>query len=198
MTKEENNKYKQYLRLLISYNDFQQSIEIADTIIEEEYSKLRSELKGKEGQRIRKIWEGLNCSMVIAYCRPFSFNDKKSSNRIPDLPSNILKCLTEEERELHTALINERNTMLAHSDSEAWNMQPTFIQLKKSGRKILYPASFDTRAPLLEEVVSKIHVMASKLREETFRRRMILEKEISHLFPIEEIDEKKLNYKQSG
>ena len=192
MTKEEENKYKQYLRLLISYNDFQQSIEIADTIISEEYSKKRNELRGSEGQHIRKLWEGLNCSMVIAYCRPFSNNDKKNSNRIPDLPLNILKCFNDEEKELHTMLIRERNTMFAHSDSEAWNMQPRYILIKSTGRKILYPSSTNTRAPLLEEVTIKLKEMAIKLREETFERRMNLEKEISHLFPIEEIDETKI------
>jgi len=185
ITKEQEHKYKQYLRLLISYNDFKQAAEIADLILSEKYFERRKKIRGHEGQKNRKLWEGLNCTMVIAYCRPFSGNDKNGKNKIPDLPKNILTCLTKEEKELHKIIMEERNTFLAHSDSEAWKISPRYIQQEGTERKILFPAHQDVRAPLLPESVRMISKMSRKLMEETFQRRMMLEKELKDFFPIQ-------------
>jgi len=185
MTTEKDQKYKQYLRLLISYNDFQQAAEISELILSEEYYEKRNELRGHEGQKIRKLWEGLNCTMIIAYCRPFSGNDKKTENKIPDLSKNVLNCLTQEEKDLHKVIIEERNTILAHSDSEAWGISPQYLQMEGFKRKILCPVRRNVRAPFLPESVGKIQNMSRKLMEEIFERRIKLEEELKYIIPIQ-------------
>ncbi len=187
MTPEQTNKYRQYLRLLISYNDYKQSGEIADLILSEQYYEKRKKVKEEEQQKIRKLWEGLNCSMIIAYCRPFSGNDKKSKNKIPDLTKKVLDCLTKKEKFLHNEIIEERNKIIAHSDSEAWDITPQYILIEETNNKILFPCHKDVRAPLLPQYVKMISEMSSKLMEEIFSRRMVLENELTDFFPIQSV-----------
>ena len=193
MTLENINKHKQYLRLLISYNDFKQAAEIASLILSEDYFNKRKKIKGNEGYKIKVLWESLSCTMIIAYCRPFTNNDKKKKSRIPDLNTKILSCLNKEELDLHNILLSERNTMLAHSDSEAWNLNPRYIQYKGKDTKILIPGHNDVRAPLLPEPTKTIEKMCYKLMEEVFKKRMTLENELEHEFPVELIKNKENN-----
>ena len=116
--------------------------------------------------------------MIIAYCRPFSGNDKKHKSKVPDLTERILNCLTKEEMELHDYLFKLRNKYLAHSDSEAWNMRPTNIDNGEPGEKLILPLHDAVRAPLLPKSVGEIKIICDKLMEEIFQRRMILENEL--------------------
>src|SRR2546427_282783 len=76
------------------------------------------------GPGARFLLQGLNCAMIVAYCRPFSGNDRGAAVKIPDLPARFLRILTEEERWLHGVVMEDRDSRLAHSDSEAWEMEP--------------------------------------------------------------------------
>ena len=183
MNTELDNKYKQYIRLLISYNDFKQAADIAHVIQEEKYLEKRKTLRGADGQKVRIIWEGLNCAMIVAYCRPFSGNDKKEDNKIPDLPKNILKCLTKEEKEIHNVVFEERDKIMAHSDSGAWRMNPFYLKLGDKGTKIVIPKSDDVRAPLLPGPVMIINGICRKLMDEIFQLRLALENEIGDYLP---------------
>lgn len=176
-------KYKQYIRLLISYQDFQHAFDIAEIIIEENYEFKRNSTKGLEGQRIKILWEALNSSMILSYCRPFSGNDKNSQSKIPDLTNKVLKTLTNDEKEFHKTLIEDRNTIIAHSDSEAWNIKPILVKTKEMNKPILYPSSNEVRAPLKIEFVEKLKTMCIKLMDETFDRRMELESYLKDKFP---------------
>lgn len=122
-------KLRQFNRVLMSYVDFQQAAGIAHHI-------LTTDLHEKY-PRDRFVLQGLNCGMIVAYCRPFSGNDQGAVVKIPDLPPRILGALTPEEREIHAVVVEDRNTALAHSDSRAWEPRPTIQRVR--GRDILIP-----------------------------------------------------------
>lgn len=128
------------------------------------------------------LWQTLNCATVVAYCRPFSGNDRRTANRVPDLPTRFVKILTSEERKIHTLAMQDRNTLLAHSDSDAWNMRPIFVETAP-GRKVLLPLHHDVRAPLVHEVVERLNAICGKLMDLVFEERMKLEKELADMLP---------------
>lgn len=187
-TKRRDANLRLFLRLLISYNDFQQAADIASYILRHKFQEKVERLRGQRRYRIKLLWQALNCAMVIAYCRPFSGNDRRSARHIPDLPPRFLKSLTHAERELHRTAIEERNTLFAHSDSEAWNLRPHLLETSP-GSKILVPLHSDARAPFLHEVVERLLDMCIKLRESVFEERMRLEKELADEFPTVVLDD---------
>lgn len=180
-------KKKQLVRLIISFNDFKNAFDIANIIIEENYQAKLEKSKEKEKQNYRKIWESLNCAMVVGYNRPFSGNDKKNKNPIPDLPVGITKVFNEKEEEIHLSLIHNRNKFIAHSDSDAIDLELYYIKIEDVKLDLLIPQQNPTRAPYLIENVILIKEMCKKLMEEIFRRRKHLEIELKDYFPIKEI-----------
>ena len=126
--------------------------------------------------------------MIVAYCRPFSGNDKAIDARVPDLPASFLRGLSQDEKEIHDVVMSDRNTVLAHSDSSAFDLQPETWRI--GDRKILVPWSSDTRAPLTRTATEIFQSLAEKMMERALSERMRLEKELIEVFdetPIERI-----------
>ena len=72
--------------------------------------------------------EALLISAIIAYCRPFSHNEKDPKDASVKISSDIiLSDYTEEEKELHDKLIQLRNKAIAHSE---YSYNPTKINPK--------------------------------------------------------------------
>ena len=180
---EREAKLRLLHRLLMSYQDFQQASQIASYILVHKLQEKVDRFRGRRRYRIKLLWEALNCAMVVAYCRPFEGNDRRSAKRIPDLPKRFLESFGAKEKELHFTAMEDRNTLLAHSDSNAWNLRLFFWE-STSGRKVFVPLSDDVRAPLIHEEVQRLHNMCGKLMELLFEERMRLEKELGDIFPI--------------
>jgi hypothetical protein len=177
---EIRGKLRQFYRLLISYNDFKQAHDIASYILKE---NLHDHI-----EESALIIEALNCAMIMAYCRPFSGNDPNAKIRIADLPSKFYRDLSEEEKEIHTVVIQDRNTLLAHSDSEAHDLRPQVLVV--NNKKILIPWSNDPKAPLTKEATRIFQTLSAKLAERVFEERMKLEPILIHYFesvPIEDV-----------
>ncbi len=179
---ERDAKLRLLHRLLISYNDFHQASQIASYILRHRFQDKVESLRGERRYRIKLLWQALNCAMVVSYCRPFSGNDRRSAKPIPDLPKRFLKNLTPEERELHAVAMEDRNTLLAHSDSKAWNLRPFFLETTP-GRRMLVPLHSDVRAPLVHQAVEQLQAICAKLMELVFQERMQLEKELADVLP---------------
>ena len=194
-----NAKVRLFYRLLISYNDFHQASQIASYIVSQKLQAKVERFRSEHRYRIKLLWQALNCAMVVSYCRPFSGNDRRSANQIPDLPKRFLKVLTQNERNLHDVAMHDRNTLLAHSDSEAWNLRPFFYK-SASGKKMLVPLHSSVRAPFVHSAVEQIQRMCAKLMEYIFSERMQLEKELMDIIPIVPEDElhKQRAYQRSG
>jgi hypothetical protein len=59
-------------------------------------------------------------ALVVIYCRPFSGNESKTSDKIGDLPSKSRKAFDDLERKVHRRVLKDyRNRIFAHSDSDA-------------------------------------------------------------------------------
>jgi len=126
--------------------------------------------------------------MIIAYCRPFSGGEKNSEKRVPILPASFLKGLSEEEKEIHEVVMSDRNTVLAHSDSSAFDFQPEVLEV--GNKAALMPWSNDTRAPLTRKGTERLQALAGKLMQKALEERMKLEREVSGVFiriPIDQI-----------
>jgi hypothetical protein len=167
----------------MSYVDFQQAGAMAQYILTEN-------LHGRF-PRDRFLLEGLNCAMIVAYCRPFSGNDRGALVKIPDLPAAILESLSAEERDVHAAVKQDRDTVLAHSDSRAWEPRPQIWRFR--GRDKLVPMFASPHAPLTRVVTEKFSEMCVKLREACFAERLRLESELKPYLPVLEFDEDELN-----
>lgn len=180
--REQEAKRRLLQRLLISYNDFKQAAWIASYILDQKLQDKVDRLRGKRRYRTKLLWEALNCAMVVSYCRPFSGNERRSATRVPDLPGRFLRALDAEEKAVHAVAMEDRNTMLAHSDSAAWDLQPFFLE-NPSGRKLLVPLHNDTRAPLVLDAVSRLRTICVKLMELIMVERKQLEKELADVLP---------------
>ena len=112
-TPEIDGKMRQYKRVLLSYADFRHA-KLASAYI------LDCELHANYPKSSYVIREALNCSMIVAYCRPFSGN----GGSVPDLPSRLLRVLTPDERAIHDVIMQDRNKLLAHSDDDALQVEP--------------------------------------------------------------------------
>lgn len=175
--KEIDGKLRQFQRALISYLDFEQAAAIAALILSKEFHKTYP-------RENRVLLEALNCAMIVAYCRPFSGNDARGGSKSPDLPGRFLRDLSVEEREIHNCVIADRNQVFAHSDSEAWNMRPLYLNL--AGRKTLVPAHHGVHRPLTLDATRRFHCLAARLQEAVFAEREGLEAELRpHLLTID-------------
>ena len=166
---EIDGKMRQYKRILLSYADFKHAKLAASYI-------LSNQLHSKYPQESYVILEALNCSMIVAYCRPFSGNDKSA----PDLPKRLLKILNSEEKNLHNVVMADRNKVLAHSDAEALNIEP--VKWKVSGKEFVVPLTNWGLAPLTLELTVIFNSAAEKLFTETLKERQRLEPELIQYF----------------
>ena len=169
LTPELDGKMRQYKRVLLSYADFKHaklaSSEILDSQLHENYP-----------EKSYVILEALNCSMIVAYCRPFSGNASRNGNSIPDLPGRLLRVLSPQERAIHDVVMQDRNRVLAHSDDEALQVEPVIWHL--AGRDIVVPIKNWGLAPLTKEATIIFRSAAEKLFMATMEERHSLEPEL--------------------
>lgn len=150
VTPEIEGKWRQLRRLLISYNDFKHASDIAHYFTECNYVVDRTEWDGDDYYEKKTKGEALNEALLVSYGRPFSGNDKTVENKIPDLPGRYLRLLDKKGKAVHQLALSRRNKIVAHSDSDAWEMAPHTLRFD-NGRVIIAPISNDTLAPLSVE-----------------------------------------------
>lgn len=164
-----DGKIRQFRRVLLSYSDFKHA-KLASSFI------LTGRLHQKYPQESYVILEALNCSMIVAYCRPFSGNDSRSDYKVPDLPTRFLRVLNESERIIHDAAMQDRNRVLAHSDAEA--LQPEPVVWHVANRSMVLPITNWGLAPFTEEATKTFNSAAEKLLMATIEERQRLEPEV--------------------
>lgn len=162
---ELEGKMRQYKRVLLSYADFKHAKLAASYILDSEMHQAYPETS-------YVILEALNCSMIIAYCRPFSAN----SGLVPDLPSRLLRVLNPEERKIHDVAMQDRNMVLAHSDDEALQVEPIIWHV--ASRDMVVPVKNWGLAPLTREATIIFRSASEKLLVATMEERHRLEPEL--------------------
>jgi hypothetical protein len=166
-------EFRLFNRLLISYNDFKQAHEVASELVNGDYYEKYPEN--------RHILHALNLAVVIAYSRPFKTSRGKLA--LKSLPENILSSFDEEKMNIHNQVLSDRDTMMAHSDADANNVVPQAIDL--GHRKMLMPTNASPYAMhLLPEVMEKLADMAYELQEKVFEMRMEMEPQIIDKLPL--------------
>lgn len=107
----------QFNRVKISARDFEEAIDYLNAL---------------RGKRVMSVRRALLLAAIVAYCRPFTTNDKPPSNKaVSQLPINIEKELNTKENELHSKIVIIRNKALAHSE---YSHKPTKrIRATKTG-----------------------------------------------------------------
>ncbi|WP_166426088.1 hypothetical protein [Paraglaciecola sp. 20A4] len=151
--KQIDGEIRQFKRISMSFADFKDALEMSKYIIDRD---LHSDFESN-----KLIISSLNCSMIISYCRPFSGNDSRNLIKIPDLSLKSLKVLSPIERKMHDYIMQSRNTLLAHSDSQAVDLK--FVINEFGSTKMLQPIRNWSLAPLELEDLKIFHQMASKL-----------------------------------
>lgn len=170
---EQFGKLRLFNRILISYNDFKQAGEIAELLLE-------GDLYKNYPRENRQLVIALNMAAIIAYARPFvDSKGKLAHNR---LSGKVLRILNEGERKVHNVVLEDRNTMMAHSDADANISIPLVLEM--DGRKILYPKNASPYAvPLLPESMKVLSKISFKLQEHCFALRREMESELLEFLP---------------
>lgn len=126
--------------------------------------------------------------MVVSYARPFSKNARIGGNATPTLPSNFLSLLGNDEREVHDIALQDRNTLLAHSDSSAWNLRTGFVI--RADRRILLPVHNATNAPLVSQTVRTLSDICEKFMDHILEQRKQLENDFALHLPVVDFEDR--------
>jgi hypothetical protein len=110
--------------------------------------------------------------------------------KVPSLPERMLRVLSEDERRMHVAVKDERDRVLAHSDSTAWELRPQVLRLR--GNEMLVPVHHDIHAPLTREGTGQFRIMCNKLMEACFEERIRLEPELMPFLKVIQPDDAEL------
>lgn len=178
--KEHHHKLRQFYRLILSYGDFKHAKLIAQHILD---NKLLSVYSNNV-----TLVQAFNCSMVIAYCRPFSGNSGARGISIPDLPARFLKLLSSEEKTIHELALFDRNKYLAHTDAEAAKIEPVRIKVNET-KEMLMPLVVDRLAPFDEQATRLLLSASTKLLNAVVEERAILEPSLVKYFRTANIEE---------
>jgi len=169
----DEEEFKLFNRLLLSYNDFKQAHEVASELVENGYYEKYSEN--------RHIVHALNLAVIVAYSRPFKVSRGKLA--LKKLPADILSRFDEDKMKIHNQVLKARDTMMAHSDADANNVVPQVLNL--GHRKMLMPTNASPYTThLLPEVMEKLATMAYELQEKVFEMRMEIEPRIIDKLPL--------------
>lgn len=171
---ELQGRMRQYWRILLSYGDFKHAKLVAEHI-------LSNRLHEKSSEESYVTLPALNCSMIIAYARPFSGNSGRGPKAIPDLPGRFLRLLTLEEKQVHETALYDRNKFFAHTDTEAANLEPVLLQISED-REMVVPLVNWRMAPLELAPTRFLLSAATKLFEATLLEREKMEPELTPYF----------------
>lgn len=173
LTDEQFGKLRLFNRVLISYNDFKQAHEIATLLVD-------GDLYRDYPRENRHLVIALNMAAIVAYARPFlDSGGELAHNR---LPGRVLRHLSGEEITLHQTVLEDRNTMMAHSDADA-NLAIPIVMETARGPMVIPKNASAYATILLPESMQLLRTMAFKLQEACFGLRQELEPELVSFLP---------------
>ena len=173
LSDEQFGKLRLFNRILISYNDFKQAHEIASLL-------LVGDLYRNYPRENRHLVIALNMAAVVAYSRPFlNSGSDLAHNR---LPGRVLYNLNAEELALHETVLEDRNTMMAHSDADA-NVAIPLVMVTDRGPEVIPKNASAFATPLSSKAMQLLSVMVLKLQEHCLALRQEMEPEVISFLP---------------
>jgi hypothetical protein len=173
LSDEQFGKLRLFNRILISYNDFKQAGEIAALLID-------GDLYRDYPRKNRHLVIALNMATLVAYARPFLDSPGElAHNR---LPARVLRQLSGEEIALHHTVLNDRHTMMAHSDADA-NLAIPLVADTAHGPIVIPKNASAYATTLLPDSMRLLRALAFTLQEKCFAWRQELEPELASFLP---------------
>jgi hypothetical protein len=151
----------QRMRLLYSLNDLQQALSACEFLYECDESKTYSKV---ELRRFRCF----ETTLVIAYTRPFS----QSRGIVPNLTFKMAGLKLSKERiSLHERLMDMRNQIMAHSDSEMMRMttQTFSVPLREGEPYHMIQMVFDEGVTLLGRLLIEMNELLNEVYHAVYR-----------------------------
>lgn len=162
-------KKRRFRRWKLSAIDLGQAYSWVDYMLE-------NELHLEKGTEERKVGRGLQTAVIVTYCRPFSRNFERD-HTAATLDDSFLDVYSERERAFHSRLIDLRNQIFAHTDSEARDLKISTSEL--AGQTIAWPRSHNPYAVMGQEELRTLKMMLKKLRGAISEKSIELQKELS-------------------
>lgn len=162
-------KKRRFRRWKLSSIDLGQAYSWVDYILE-------NELYLEEGAEDRTVGRGLQTAMIVTYCRPFSRNFERD-HTAATLDDSFLDVYSERERAFHSRLLDLRNQIFAHTDSEARDLKISTSEL--GGQTIAWPRSHNPYPVMEQEELETLKTMLEKLRGAISEKSIELQKELS-------------------
>ncbi|MDP2590830.1 hypothetical protein [Vibrio splendidus] len=178
MDRKSDGLFRQFKRVAISFADFKEAHDIVSYI---KNNKLYADFEGNF-----LVLSVLTNAMILSYCKPFSGNDSRNKIRVPDLSNTALKVLSPDELSLHKFLIQLRNQLIAHSDSQAIEMK--FSVHTYGSFQMLQPVRNRSSRCLSLEQLDIFESMSLKLLSHVATLRKDLEPKIIPLLTKEHIE----------
>ncbi len=174
----DQEEFRLFNRLLLSYNDFKQAYEVASELLENSYYD--------DYPQNRTLVHALNLTVFVAYSRPFKVS--RGQRALKSLPEEVLSDFDQEQMQIHQQVLSDRDTMMAHSDADANNVLPQVLDL--GHKKILVPINTSPYAtPLLREAMEKLAAMSYCLQEKVFDMRMEIEHRVINKLPVKRVED---------
>ncbi len=170
------NQVIKYIRILMSYIDIQQTCRAAHHILADKL------LENAEKRQMARI---IHCALIVSYSRPF-IKAKLNSIAMPKLGVSLKALFSKEEKGIHDHILKLRNSSIAHSDADEWNMLP--IVLEFGGKKVIAPYHHDVHAPFTYDTLKIVSRMCEKLMDACIEEREKIEIKIIDYLPIQTVD----------
>lgn len=155
---------KQYRRYELAWYDLYHADNIARQIVEQElYDDARVKRSTKR--------LALHTALVVTYARPFT-----EAEGFVGLPSGVLDALDSDEQELHQALIDLRNKVYAHTDSEFFSIKMETTPENDLRATTSSPRLFHFGMP--KDVLRDLTRAIQKLKKEVRQRQEDLENKL--------------------
>ena len=163
----------------MSFADFKEAVDLSTYLIE-------SNLLDDQGTHYL-VLGSLTSSMILAYSRPFSGNDSRGNSKTPDLGGKALRNLNDEEKHMHKWVLSLRNTLIAHSDSEAIDLKFDVYDL--AGRKMLRPIRNRSTKHFTLEHATPFKELSQKMLSYVTEERNRLEDDIIELLSEDDVED---------
>ena len=181
MNRKNDGILRQFKRIAISFSDFEEAHNIVSYINRNDiYSDINKNFL---------VLSVLTNAMIISYCRPFSGNDSRNNVKVPDLKSSALKILSPDELSFHNFLMQRRNQLIAHSDSQAIDIK--FVIHTYEQHKMIQPVRNRSSIALNHEQLKMFKNLSQKLLSYVANLRKEMEPEVLPLLTEEDIEEQR-------